>query len=160
MRGVYFATIECTGLVVSTYATLGSGDQKTLMLIEVPSTIAVEVMDAWVQEVDSTYQQITCALWRVETLGDDVAGTAITPSSMEVHDASSLCTVYGALTGEPETYNIVVDQQAAPSNSGYLFAPPAAEHVYVPPSAYLGLVAVYVPTSGNFQVAMRWREIG
>lgn len=151
MRGVYTAEIKISALAAA----------KTLLLLEAAAGKLVEVLSASVIQVGSnlTNQQLECAIARVATLGTP-AGTAVTPNPEEQGDQASTTTVLGNLTAEPTAYSVNLDHNGAPSLGGYQYGGIPEERALDGAGASLGLRLLNAPTSADFVVQLKFRDVG
>jgi len=151
MRGVYTAEhdIAVTGV-------------ETLMLLEVPSDMALEILGASItnQDVD-TSEQLHCGLYRVNSIGAP-SGTEVTPQKHENGDVASTVTATAHLETEPDTYDtLAFDQQGFNNLAGYRYDPIPEERPVISPSGAVGLRLLTAPSAShtlNMQVV--FREIG
>lgn len=152
MRGIYTAGVSITGL----------GAAKTLLLLQVPSTRAIEILSAAISNGDNeTNEQLRAAFQRVSSVGSP-AGTSVTPSKHEPGDQASSLTVLGNLTAEPTTYDTAskLAEAGFATLAGWVFQPSVEERIVVGPSGQIGLVLLNGPTSFNAIARVTWREIG
>lgn len=151
MRGVYTAEHD-----------VAVSGAKTLMLLELPADLVVEVLGASItnQDVD-TSEQLHCGLYRVSTIGDP-SGTEITPEKHENGDVASTVTATAALATEPDTYDaIAFDQRGFNNLAGYNYDPIPEERPIVSPSSAVGLRLLSAPsTSHILNMQIIYREIG
>lgn len=152
MRGVYIAYIDISSI----------STDKTLMLLQSPSSAVVEILSAHVTNLDlETSEQLSIGLFRVTTLGSPT-GTSITPEKSEAGSDAADATVTGNLTGEPTSYATnPIDKQGANNLSGYHYDPLPEERPTIAPSAALGLRLLVTPSNTfNCSVMVVFREIG
>jgi len=151
MRGVYTAE----------YDTAISG-AKTLMLLEVPSDMALEILGASItnQDVD-TSEQLEGGLFRVDTLGS-ASGTDVTPEKHETGDAASTVTAYANLSTEPSAYDSLgYDHQGFNNLAGYRYDPIPEERPIISPSGAVGLRLLTAPSAAHtLSMQIVYREIG
>lgn len=151
MRGVYTAEIKISALAAA----------KTLLLLEAAAGKLIEILSASVVQVGSnlTNQQLECSVTRVTTLGTP-AGTSVTPNPEEPGDQASTTTVLGNLTAEPTAYGVNADHQGATSLGGYQYQPVPEERGLDGSGASLGLRLLNAPTSADFVVQLKFRDVG
>lgn len=151
MRGVYTAYIDITGISTN----------KTLMLIQSPSTAVVEIIGIHVTNLDvETSEQLSIGLFKVSTLGSP-SGTSVTPEKHETGDAAAAATLTGNLSAEPTTYATnPIDKQGVNNLAGYHYDPIPEERPIVAPSGAMGVRLLVSPTSFNCSVMVVFREIG
>lgn len=151
MRGVYTAYIDITGISTN----------KTLMLIQSPSTAVVEIIGIHVTNLDvETSEQLSIGLFKVSTLGSP-SGTSVTPEKHETGDAAAAATLTGNLSVEPTAYATnPIDKQGVNNLAGYHYDPIPEERPIVAPSGAMGVRLLVSPTSFNCSVMVVFREIG
>lgn len=151
MRGVYTAYIDITGISTN----------KTLMLIQSPSTAVVEIIGIHVTNLDvETSEQLSIGLFKVSTLGSP-SGTSVTPEKHETGDATAAATLTGNLSVEPTAYATnPIDKQGVNNLAGYHYDPIPEERPIVAPSGAMGVRLLVSPTSFNCSVMVVFREIG
>lgn len=151
MRGVYTAYIDISSISTN----------KTLMLIQAPSTAVVEILSAHATNLDiETSEQLSIGLYRVSTVGSP-SGTSVTPEKHEAGDAAAAATVTGNLTVEPTAYATnPIDKQGVNNLAGYHYDPVPEERPTIAPSGAIGLRLLVAPTSFNCSVMVVYREIG
>jgi len=158
MRGVYTANEQIAALNPA------AGD--TLLLIEVPSDLVIEILSASITNLDNdTNEQLEAGLFRVATKGTP-AGNAVTPQKHEDGDAASSCTVLGAANGglstEPTAYDgEPFDLQGFSNLAGYRYDPIPEERPIVKPADLVGLRLMAAPSAAfKASVQVIFREIG
>jgi hypothetical protein len=152
MRGVYTAEIAISGVA----------DSGTMVLMEAPSTMVLEVMSAAFTNVDNdSTEQLEAGIFYVVNRGVP-AGTTITPRQHEPGDQASSIGCIGALTTEPSGYDgESLGRRGFNNAGGYYFDPLPEERPIVPPSGMLGLRLLTTPaTSFNGDAHITYREIG
>lgn len=151
MRGVYTAYIDISAISTN----------KTLMLIQAPSTAVVEILSAHATNLDvEAGEQLSIGLFRVTTVGSPT-GTTVTSEKHEFGDAASTCTIKGDLSAEPTTYATnPIDKQGQSNLAGYHYDPVPEERPTIPPSGAIGLRLLVAPASFNCSVMVVFREIG
>lgn len=153
MRGVYEAQISIPSLSAA----------KTLILIQVPSTIIVEILAARITNASvDTNEQLEAALYHVDSLGSP-AGTTITPAKKEPGDQASACTLLGDLSAEPTTYSSTAFHglEGFSNLAGYRFDPLPEDRPVVAPTKALGLKLITNPaTAFKALLSLEWIERG
>jgi hypothetical protein len=152
MRGVYTVEAHVTGVNAI----------QTLMMLEVPSDMVVEIISVSATVTNSpSASEIQLEFGRITAKGS-AAGTSETPEKMEQGDVASTVTCTSDLTTEPTTYyETNYDHQGVPNNVGYFFTPMPEERPVISPSGIVGLLVAAAPSpSVDFAVAIRYREIG
>jgi hypothetical protein len=150
MRGVYTAGITITGLSSS----------KTLLLVQPPSTVSVEILSISLTKTDSeTSEQLICEVSFVKVLGSP-SGSSITPAKHEIGDHSSGSTITGNLTVEPTSYLSPVDRQGFNNLAGYRYNPIPEERPVIKSGSALGLRMISTPTPFDAYAQVVYREIG
>jgi hypothetical protein len=154
MRGVYTAGGKIAGLNAA----------KTLFVLTAPAGKVVEILSVTVtQESNVTNFQFEAQIARITTLGTLTSYTALTPTPVEAGDQASGCTAQLAAAGsnEPTTYGAMLHQEGAASLVGYRMEPLGdADKLYVANGASIGVRMMTTPTSSDFDVLVKYREIG
>jgi hypothetical protein len=151
MIGVYTAEIEIASLSAA----------KTVMLLELPADIVVEILSAHITNMDNdSNEQLEAGLFEVTTIGSPT-GTAVTPEPHEGVLAAGT-TATGDLSAEPTAYNGKgYDRQGFSNLAGYRYDPIPEERAILSPSADVGLRLLSAPATA-FKAACQivFREIG
>lgn len=150
MRGVYIAQDS-----------FSATSAKTLMLLETPSDLVMELLSVDVTNEDNdTAEQIDVGIYHVTTKGSPT-GTSVTPAKTEQGDQASSVTCTSNLSAEPTTYeSVAVDRKGTTNLAGYHFIPREEEKVYVSPSKLIGIKLVTAIASTTLAVQVKFREIG
>lgn len=154
-RGVYNAGGKCAAVVAA----------KTLLYLTAPSGKVVEIHSISVtNESNITNFQMQIQVQRITTLGTPTA-TAVVASPTEPGDQAAGSTIAINVTASEPTYssNCPLDQQGVSVINGYYYEPMRdADLEYVGSAASIGvrLIAPSSPASTDFDVWIRFREIG
>lgn len=152
MRGVYTAEAVIASLAAA----------KTVLLLEVPSDMVIEILAAHITNMDTdSNEQLEAGIFPVTTKGSP-AGTSVTPQLHEVGDVASTVTALADLSAEPTTYpGVGIDRQGFSNLAGYRFDPLPEERPIVSPSKLIGLRLLGNPLSGfKASCQITYREIG
>ncbi len=153
MSRVYTASIETATATAA----------QTLLLLEVPATVAVIIHSAEVVAPDDdTNEQIHITLQRLAAVTTPT-GTAVTPAKHATGDAASVCSVIGDVTASEPSYdsNTELGNSGASSLGGWRFEPVIAERPEVPPSDAIGLrILTDRGTSKTLTARLTYEEVG
>lgn len=151
MRGVYTAYYDISSI----------SSNKTLMLIQAPSSAVIEILSAHVTNLDiETSEQLSIGLFRVGTLGSP-SGTSVTPEKSEAGSSAAAATVTANLSVEPTSYSSTpIDKQGCNNLAGYHYNPIPEERPIIAPSGAFGLRLLVSPSAFNCSVMITFREIG
>ena len=151
MKGVYTVEAKITGWT----------SIKAALLIDAPAGKVVELLSADMTQVGANVvnQQLEMVLARVATRGSPV-GTSATPNPEEPGDAAAGSVVTVALGTDVTAYGVNLDRKGFSSLAGYHYDPLPEERGYIAPSASAALHLVVAPTSADFTIQLKFREIG
>ena len=153
MRGVYTYTYELPAITTA----------RTLLYLTAPSTMVIEILDAWVTWPGlDTNEQAEIRLERITTLGTPTA-TSVDGASHEYGSSYYSPTCKGNVTASEPTYSgngSEFAHEGVASLNGWRHTPQPESRVYVSPSASIGLRNMGTITSAVLIVGMTVREIG
>lgn len=153
MRGVYNASIDIDILEA----------EKTLIYIETPETMCIEVLAAYITNRSLiTNQQITGELLIGDIPVVTPTGTTIDPVPTEtLSGATNLTTILGDITDDEPTFTSSLYKEGSSVLIGFRYDPVPENRIIIPPSKILGLrLAIALETAFDATVTLIYREIG
>jgi hypothetical protein len=154
MRGVYRAVDTISGVTTA----------KTLLYLEVPSDMVIEILSARITcQDEDTSEQIMAELNRIATLGTPTA-TSITPKPTEEKSATSGVLARANVTASEPTYDNesdAISSGGANKLGGWEYYPTPEERPIIKPSDDVGLRLIdAIANSSDLTAEIVYREIG